>query len=474
MKIHLIGVGGIAMGTLACMLKEAGHSVTGSDENIYPPMSDILLDNRIETCQGYSASNLRNPELVIIGNAISRGNPEVEHVLDNRLPYLSMACALFEFFLRHREVINVSGTHGKTTTTSLISHVLVTAGEDPSFFIGGRLRNYGSSHRLGKGRFFVIEGDEYDSAFFEKVPKFIFYRPYHAVLTSLEFDHADIYNNLEEIELWFRRLVNIIPSGGILAYCSRYANLSEIASRSRSRVVSFGMENADYSVRQTGFGNAMTQLSLAGPGGYNFSLESRIHGEFNLLNIAAACSLLKELGISDAVIKEGVVSFEGVSRRQEVIYSGTNLLVYEDFAHHPTAISGVLDLLSAMHPDAEIWALYEPRSATSRRNVFQNSLADSFRKAHHALFKTPFRLEVIPEGQRLDIRGVERDIRSAGRDVHVFDRTDEIVHHLEVSIDRTRQNVVVIMSNGGFDGIYEKISKLADYTALNKTGIFSE
>ena len=474
MKIHLVGVGGIAMGTLACMLKEAGHSVTGSDENIYPPMSDILRDNRIETCRGYSVSNLRNPELVIIGNAISRGNPEVEHVLDNRLSYLSMAGALYEFFLRHREVINVSGTHGKTTTTSLISHILVTAGEDPSFFIGGRLRNYGSSHRLGKGRFFVIEGDEYDSAFFEKVPKFVFYRPYHSVLTSLEFDHADIYRNLEEIELWFRRLVNIIPSGGILAYCSGYANLSEIAAHSRSRVVSFGTGNADYRVQQTGFGNGMTQLTLAGPGGNSFNLESRIHGEFNLLNIAAACSILKELGIPDTAIKEGIATFEGVSRRQEIICRGENLLVYEDFAHHPTAISGVLDLLSAMHPDAEIWALYEPRSATSRRNVFQDSLADSFKKAHHTLFKTPFRLEVIPEGQRLDISAVERDIRSTGGDVHVFDRTDEIVDHLAAGIDRTRQNVVVIMSNGGFDGIYEKISELADHTVANKTGIFSE
>ena len=462
MKIHLVGIGGIAMGTLACMLNEAGHTVTGSDENIYPPMSDILRDHKIVTFQGYSAANIHDPDLAIIGNAISRGNPEAECVLDSRMPYLSMAGALYEFFLRHREVINVSGTHGKSTTSSLISHVLVAAGEDPSFFVGGRLRNYNSSYRLGKGRFFVIEGDEYDSAFFEKVPKFVYYRPYHTVLTSLEFDHADIYDSLDEIELWFRRLVNVIPSKGIVSYCSRYENLKTIAGGSRSRTVSFDTLNADYCVRETGFSDEMTHLELTCPGGKTLELASRIHGEFNMLNIAASCSILRELGISDSAIREGLESFEGVSRRQEVICSGENILVYEDFAHHPTAIRGVLEFVSARHPSAEIWALYEPRSATSRRNVFQDSLAGSFAKADHSLFKTPYRLESIPAAERLDISAVEREIRNMGRDVHVFDETCEIVDHLAGAMDRTRKNVVVIMSNGGFDGIYGRITDLVN------------
>ena len=234
-NIYMIGICGVAMGTLASMLHERGHAVSGSDQNIYPPMSDILQKSGMKLHGGFSASHVGSPDLVIVGNAISRGNPEVEHVLNRRIPYRSMAGALREFFLEGKEVVAVAGTHGKSTTTALLAHLLESAGLSPSFFVGGVARNYDANYRLGTGRHFIIEGDEYDSAFFEKVPKFIFYRPSHLVLTSLEFDHADIYRDLAEIELWFRRLVNIVPSEGSIVYSADYPNLKEIAAASRSR-----------------------------------------------------------------------------------------------------------------------------------------------------------------------------------------------------------------------------------------------
>ncbi|HOD16183.1 MAG TPA: Mur ligase domain-containing protein [Spirochaetota bacterium] len=452
----MIGICGVAMGTLASMLHEQGHVVSGSDRDIYPPMSDLLRKSGMKLHNGFSAGQVGSPDLVIVGNAISRGNPEVEHVLNRRIPYMSMAQALRDFFLAGKEVIAVAGTHGKSTTTALLAHLLESTGMDPSFFVGGVSRNHDANYRLGSGRHFIIEGDEYDSAFFEKVPKFIFYRPSHLVITSLEFDHADIYRDLAEIELWFRRLVNIVPSEGCIVYSSDYPNLADIVAKSHSRTLSYGGPGADVAYAFRGYSGTCSDLRIERPGGV-LDLRSEQFGHFNYANITAAVAMAGVLGADDAGIRRGVESFLGVKRRQELVYRGNGTIVYDDFAHHPTAISSVLSTMRERYPDARIWAVYEPRSATSRRNVFQDILPAAFRAADVILIKTPFEGSAVREGEKLDPDRLLRDIRAFNRDSHLFPETEDILEHIKMNLAPGKDNVIVIMSNGGFDGIYEKL-----------------
>jgi UDP-N-acetylmuramate: L-alanyl-gamma-D-glutamyl-meso-diaminopimelate ligase len=465
LKIHLIGICGIAMGTLASMLRQRGHRVTGSDANAYPPMSEILRGEGIQVIEGFREENVAGAGLVVIGNAISRGNPEVERVLNDGTHYLSMAGALHEFFLGDREVVAVCGTHGKTTTTALLSHILRSAGLDPSFFVGGVLKNYDSNFSLGAGRHFVIEGDEYDSAFFEKVPKFIFYRPRHLVLTSLEFDHADIYRDLGEIELWFRRLVNMIPSEGHIVCSKHYPNLGGIVEKSFSRRHSFGSEGAggfrvpDFEWRLRGYSDATAGIDILAAG-VEHRVESPLTGDYNFMNVTAAAAMASLLGVSWDYIASGIASFQGVRRRLELIHDQGRVKVYEDFAHHPTAIRGVLEHLKARYPERTLWAVYEPRSATSRRNVFGQLLPGAFAAADRVLLREPYRLEVIPEGERLDIGSVGEEInrlKGVAGCAGVYVNADAIVRKIAGGIDPSREHVIVIMSNGGFEGIYEKL-----------------
>ncbi|OHD65813.1 MAG: hypothetical protein A2176_02010 [Spirochaetes bacterium RBG_13_51_14] len=461
-NIYMIGICGVAMGTLALMLHERGFGVSGSDRNIYPPMSDILRRSGIPLHSGFRSDHVEKPDLVVIGNAVSRGNPEVERVLDTRIPYLSMAQALREFFLSGREIVAVAGTHGKSTTTALLAHILETAGLAPSFFVGGVAKNYNSTYRLGQGAYFIIEGDEYDSAFFEKVPKFIFYRPIHLVLTSLEFDHADIYRDLGEIELWFRRLVNIIPSRGTVVYSSDYDNLRDIASRSYARRYSYGRGDADFRYALNGFREEYSEIAVDSPTG-SISLRSVLFGHYNYANITAAVSMAKVLGVDDDLIRKGVESFQGVRRRQELIYHRAGVAVYEDFAHHPTAVRSVLDTMRERYPGARVWAVYEPRSATSRRNVFQDILPAAFSPADVVLIKTPYEGSAVRDDQKLDVVRVRDGIRAFNPDAHVFHTVDDILEHVSNAIRLDTQNVIVIMSNGGFDGIYDRIQVLIDF-----------
>ncbi len=456
--IHLSGICGVAMGTLACMLKERGWHVTGSDSGVYPPMSDVLRGAKIPVTEGFSSDNLKDADLVIIGNALSRGNPEVEAVLNSGQPYCSMAGAFYRFFLAEKDVIAVAGTHGKTTTTALLGHILTVAGKDPSVLVGGVSLNMGGNYRLGEGRFFIIEADEYDSAFFEKVPKFIFYRPRHLLLTSLEFDHADIYRDLAEIELWFQRLVNIIPSRGEIVYNEGYENLAALASTAQSRVTSYGAGGSDTSAVFSRDSKGSPVIELTDTCAGTLQLPTRLFGNFNLQNVAGAVSMALRLGIAPESISEAVKTFRGVRRRQEVIFATDSIIVYEDFAHHPTAINGMLRALRERWPGARITAVYEPRSATSRRNIFQETLPRAFDTADRVMIKNPALMEKIPEDERMDIAPVIETIQSSGIETGLFFSVEDIIDELVDEIELSGENIIVIMSNGGFDGIYKKLT----------------
>jgi UDP-N-acetylmuramate: L-alanyl-gamma-D-glutamyl-meso-diaminopimelate ligase len=457
LTVHLSGICGIAMGTLALMLHEKGYAVQGSDSGTYPPMSDLLAGKNIRVFDRYDHENLKGAGLVIIGNALSRGNPEVEHVLNSSMPYMSMAGALREFFLKEKEVISVSGTHGKSTTTALIAHILRTAGEDPSMFVGAVAENSGTSHLLGSGRYFIIEGDEYDSAFFEKIPKFMYYRPSHLVLTSLEFDHADIFSSVEEIALWFKRLINTIPSKGIIVHSTGYPYLTEVMKSSLSRNISFGLAGADYTVEsRRSAGSA--HVSINASGGI-IETSTSLLGDFNLLNIAAAAAITEMLGVSAEAVADGIATFQGIRRRQQLIYSDEKVLVYEDFAHHPTAIRYMLDAIREAEPDAALTAVYEPRSATSRRNVFQDDTALALSRADRAIVKKPFDQSRIPDDKRLDIEQLINRINETGTSASWHSDIDDIIDEIVRAAGAPGKNVVVIMSNGGFDSIYSKLKE---------------
>lgn len=456
-NIYMIGICGIAMGTLACMLKSSGFDVRGSDKNVYPPMSDTLLASGIVPDTGFDPSALIGSDLVIIGNAVSRGNPQVEYVLNRKMRYCSMADAIAHFFLKDKDVIAVSGTHGKTTTTALLAHILVTAGADPGFLIGGMPGNYSESYRIGGGKYFVIEGDEYDSSFFQKIPKFMYYAPRHLVLTSLEFDHADIYADLDEIRTWFRRLVNIIPSEGSISRSAAYPVLDSVVEKSFAPVSAFSVNgNGDVNVSLSRYDGEMTNLIISSDKCRTFSAGTRLFGDFNLANISGAVSAALNIGIEPASIAEALETFRGVRRRQQLLFSSDEVLIYEDFAHHPTAVSSVLSAMRERYPDASLSAVYEPRSATSRRNVFQNELPAAFSSADRVFIKTPYNLEAVPADQRIDITSVVEGIGALGVNAGLFDSVDDIVSEISES-GISRKQVIVIMSNGGFGGIYKKL-----------------
>ncbi len=445
------------MGTLAGMLKQRGYDVSGSDENVYPPMSEMLQKWGIDIYRGYDEKNIGKPDLVIIGNVISRGNIEAEYALDNRIPYLSMAQSLYNFFLKDKEVVSISGTHGKTTVTALLSHILTAAGEEPSFLVGGVSKNYGANYKMGAGKYFIIEGDEYDSAFFEKIPKFIVYRPHHLILTSLEFDHADIYNNLDEIKLWFKRLVNLIPSNGNIVYSGEYQRLEELANNKYSKSYSFGKPESEFGCQFLGFSDIYANLKITNKTREDIDLRTQLFGDFNYSNISAAVSMALLLGVKKEHIQSAVESFEGVKRRQELIYNSESIKVYEDFAHHPTAIKSILNGIKQKYKDSIIWAIYEPRSATSRRNILENELTGSFYSADKILIKTPYNLDLIAKSDRIDIDKVIRDIKNEKKEARLFENADKIVEFTCNEIDIKMNNIIVIMSNGGFDGIYGKL-----------------
>jgi len=459
MKIHLIGVCGTAMATLAAMLKRKGHDVQGSDQDVYPPMSDFLASERIETLVGYSADHITaDLDLIVVGNAISRGNLELEEVLDRKIRYCSLPEAIREHFLWGARSIVIAGTHGKTTTTSLTGWLLMHGGVDPSVLVGGIARNLGeggSSYRIGSGRDFVIEGDEYDSAFFDKTAKFLKYLPDIAVINNVEFDHADIYADFDAVALAFRRLVNLVPRRGLLLVGADSVGARALVDKAPSRVQTFGTgDDGDWQAHDLESAGASTRFRVRRGGAPFGTFELPLVGAHNVRNALAAIAVATEVGISVERIAEGLRAFLGVKRRLEVVGVADGVTVYDDFAHHPTAVAETLAGLRASNPDARIWAVFEPRSASSCRRVFQDDFARAFAGADQVLIAPVFRSK-LPESERLSVPQLLRDLTAGGQSARDADSIDDIV--AAIAKEHRPGDLVVLMSNGGFGGIHHKL-----------------
>ena len=455
--IHLIGICGTAMASLAGMLKQRGFHVTGSDAAAYPPMSDFLASLDIPLSQPFAARNLDpRPDIVVVGNAISRGNLELECVLDQRIPFCSLPQILHDEFLRGREVLVVAGTHGKTTTTSMLAWIFDHAGLQPSFLIGGIAENFGSSFQLGKGKHFILEGDEYDTAFFDKGPKFLHYFPDAVILTSVEFDHADIYKDLDAVETAFKRLVNLIPGRGRIVALDTGESVERCLARAFCPVERFGnTKQATWQVTDQRLDPTITSWSVLRNGERWADFEFALGGEYNVMNATAAAALASGCGISKEQIASALRSFKSVKRRLEVRAQVNGITIIDDFAHHPTAIAGTLKALRARYPGARLWAILEPRSNTLRRNIFQHELAQSLAVADEVVVANVFKSESIPERERMDVTALAAEVQKQGRRARLIADADGIVQ--TVAPEMRPGDVVAILSNGGFGGIYEKL-----------------
>jgi UDP-N-acetylmuramate: L-alanyl-gamma-D-glutamyl-meso-diaminopimelate ligase len=469
--IHLIGICGTAMASLAGMLQLQGHTVTGSDAAAYPPMSDLLETMGIPVMEPYAEKNLEpRPDLVIVGNAISRGNVELEHVLDQRIPFRSMAQTVYEEFLTGRESLVVAGTHGKTTTTSMLAWIYETAarmrGEHgPSFLIGGVAENFGTSFQLAPGKSFILEGDEYDTAFFDKGPKFMHYFPDAAILTHVEFDHADIYRDLDAVKIAFKRLVNLVPRRGRVVAFDGSVNVSECVARAFCKVERYGFaDESEWQVRDLTHREGKTQWQVWRECKPWLALALPMAGEHNALNATAAAALAAGQGIDDAAIVEAIASFKSVKRRLEVRAVVRGVTVIDDFAHHPTAIRETLRALRAAYPQSRLWAVLEPRSNTLRRNVFEGELVDALAIADEVVLAGVFKQESIPEAERLHPETVVFALVAKRHNAVLAANVEAIVDHIATGAQPG--DVVAILSNGGFDGIYEKLpARLAGHSA---------
>ena len=458
-RIHFIGICGTAMATLAAMLKRKGHDVRGSDQDVYPPMSDFLASESIPTLVGYSADHITGDlDLVVVGNAISRGNAELEEVLDRKIRYCSLPEAIREHFLWGARSIVVAGTHGKTTTTSLTAWLLVHGGADPSVLVGGIARNLGdggSSYRLGQGRDFVIEGDEYDSAFFDKTAKFLKYLPDIAVVNNVEFDHADIYADFEAVSLAFRRLATLVPLRGLLLIGADSPGALALVEKAASRVQTFGTgDGVDWQAHEIEPAGASTRFRLRRSGSPFGSFEVPLVGVYNVRNAVAAIAVAAEVGIGSAAIADGLRAFRGVKRRLEIVGVAGGVTVYDDFAHHPTAVAETLAGVRASNPSARIWAVFEPRSASSSRRVFQDDFARAFAAADEVVVAPVFRSK-LPESERLSVPQLVRDLHARKQSAREAESLDAIV--AAIAKEHRPGDLVVVMSNGAFGGIHQKL-----------------
>jgi UDP-N-acetylmuramate: L-alanyl-gamma-D-glutamyl-meso-diaminopimelate ligase len=462
--VHLIGIGGTGMASAAGLFQSAGCRVTGSDGPLYPPTSTILAEMGVEVFPAYDARHLDPvPDLIVVGNAVRRGNPEAEEVLDRRLPHLSMAAAIEQRFLAGRHSIVVAGTHGKTTTTAMLAWVLHHAGRSPGFLIGGLPQNFETSYSLGTGPAFVIEGDEYDTAFFDKGPKFMHYRPDTALIGTVEFDHADIYRDEAEVKRVFRWLTNIVPRRGLIVRHEDCAATVEVTGHAISRVQGYGLVSGTWRAESIVHSASGVAFRATRDGVVTTEVRMAVSGEYNVRNALAVMAAATEQGLTPAEIAAGLATFKGVRRRMEVKGEASGVLVIDDFAHHPTAIAETLRAVKQRYPGRRVFAVLEPRSWSLRRNVFQEKLASAFDHADEVVLAEVFGAEQLPPQERLDPSRLVADLASRGRPARFLPGVEAIVAHL---VEHARRgDVVAVLSNGGFGGIHGMLLKALEARA---------
>jgi len=455
--IHLIAICGAGMSALAGMLKEAGFKVTGSDGDIHPPMSTFLAQHGIEVAKGFRPENLSHrPDLVVVGNAVSRDNPEVSAMLDNGIPFCSLPQALNRFFIHGKGALLVTGTHGRTTTSALLAWVLATAGLDPGFMVGGILKNLDRNYNLGTGPYFVVEGDEYETAFFDKQPKFLHYTPSRAILTSVEFDHADIYRDLGQVKSAFARFVSALPPEALLIACNTDQNAGEIASRAPCWTVTCGMdEKLPWAVKNAHFDAPWTYFEVTKRGKSLGTFRTRLMGRHNLLNTLAVIAMADDLRIPVDIISRGLETFEGIKRHQEIRGIKRDIIVMDDLAHHPAEVRETISAVRFSYPDKRIVVVFEPRTNSSRRKVFQDIYPDSFGKADIVCIRKPPMLDKIPPGDRFSSKELARELRARGKQARYFPDTEAIIEYIAEIV--RPNDVILIMSSGGFDNIHERL-----------------
>jgi UDP-N-acetylmuramate: L-alanyl-gamma-D-glutamyl-meso-diaminopimelate ligase len=457
--IHLIAVCGVGMASLAGLFQSRGYRVTGSDQNIYPPMSTYLSEIGIEVLAGFNADHVEpRPDLVVVGNAVTRANPEAQTVLQQNIPYISFPQALGQFLIGSRKSLVVAGTHGKTTTSALAAWVLTRAGLDPGFFVGGVPANFSSGWKVGAGEHVVIEGDEYDTAFFDKGPKFLHYRPGHVILTSVEFDHADIYRDLDHVKSAFLRLMELIPRDGFLVVCNDYPVAGEIAAVASCRRVTYGDDaGSDWRAVNVEFDQGRTFFEPSYQGRSEGRIEVAMIGRHNVKNALAVYALSRAIGIERTKLLDGFATFRGVKRRQEIRGESRGVIVMDDFAHHPTAVRETIQAVRSAYEGRRLWAVFEPRSNTSKRNLFEKEFVAAFALADRVVIASVHQPEKIADGERLSVENVVKEInrlRGGDRAKHLAN-AEEIAD--AIARDAQSGDLVLVMSNGGFDNVHEKI-----------------
>src|SRR5579862_2945662 len=451
-SVHFTGICGTAMASAAAAMKEKGYAVTGSDQNVYEPMASFLAGKKIDVRNGYDERNLSHkPGLVVIGNAISRGNPEAEFALDHKLRYCSLPELLKEFFIRGKRSIVVSGTHGKTTTTSLLTWVFEHNGLNPSYLIGGIPNNLSQGARFTDSEWFIIEGDEYDTAFFDKRSKFIHYLPEIAIINNLEFDHADIFEDLDAIKKSFSQFIRLVPRNGLLLGNGDDANLAPLLNVTHCPVKKFGL-GADNAVQgfNLRFGPTATEFEIP-----SFKFHLNLVGELNVRNALAVVGAAKHCGLKNHQIQSAFDTFKGIKRRLEVRGIAGGVTVVDDFGHHPTAIRETLRALRIKYPHQKVWAIFEPRTNTTRRNVFQSELASAFGDADSVVVSEVARLEQLAAAERLNPEKLMQDLKTSGKNAAYLPDVDTIVTHVSKNIQGG--DIICVFSNGGFGGIHAKL-----------------